>query len=202
MSTDTGVCHLLSAAELLLAARNGDRSAWEGLVLRYTGVVRSAVSQFRLQESDAADVVQNTWLRLLVHTATIRDPDKLGGWLSTTAKREALAVIRRARPEIASESAGDGLPAPGPLPEEVVILAETRAAVRAAADGLTERRKLLVDALFYQSPRTYEEVSRQTGLPIGSIGPTRGRTLQELRHRLCEPGCVACSDRHRPAQIA
>ena len=202
MLTDTGICHTLSAAELLLAARDGDRSAWEELVLRYSGVVRSAVSEFRLQESDAADVVQNTWLRLLVHAATIRDPRKLGGWLSTTAKREALAVIRRSRPEIVSESAGDGLPAPGPSPEEVVILAETRAAVRAAADGLTERRKLLVDALFYQSPRTYEEVSRQTGLPIGSIGPTRGRTLRELHRRLCEPGCVACSDQCRPAKIA
>jgi RNA polymerase sigma factor (sigma-70 family) len=202
MSMHTGMCHPRNAAELLHAARSGDRSAWEELVLRYSGVVRSAVSEFRLQESDAADVVQNTWLRLLVHAATIRDPRKLGGWLSTTAKREALAVIRRSRPEIASESAGDGLPAPGPSPEEVVILAETRAAVRAAADGLTERRKLLVDALFYQSPRTYEEVSRQTGLPIGSIGPTRGRTLRELHRRLCEPGCVACSDQCRPAKIA
>jgi RNA polymerase sigma factor (sigma-70 family) len=202
MLSDTGIRHPSSAAELLLAAGNGDRSAWEELVLRYTGIVRSAVSTFRLQESDAADVVQNTWLRLLVHMAAIRDPEKLGGWLSTTAKREALAVIRRSRPEIATESAGDELPAPGPSPEEVVILAERRAAVRAAANGLTERRKLLVDALFYQPPRSYDEVSRQTGLPVGSIGPTRGRTLRELRHRLCGPGCVACSGQCCPAKIA
>jgi RNA polymerase sigma factor (sigma-70 family) len=202
MSMHAGMCHPRNVAELLLAARSGDRSAWEEIVLRYTGVVRSAVSEFRLQESDAADVVQNTWLRLLLHAAAIRDPGKLGGWLSTTAKREALAVIRRSRSEIATESAGDGLPAPGRSPEEVVVLAETRAAVRAAADGLSERRKLLVDALFSQSPRTYEEVSRRTGLPIGSIGPTRGRTLRELHRRLCEPGYVACSDRCRPAKIA
>src|ERR1700750_2599763 len=136
MSMHTGMCHSRNVAELLLAARSGDRSAWEELVLRYSGVVRSAVSGFRLQESDAADVVQNTWLRLLVHAATIREPGKLGGWLSTTARREALAVVRRSRAEIASESAGHGLPAPGPSPEEVVVLAETRAAVRAAADGL------------------------------------------------------------------
>src|SRR6185295_20301702 len=79
MSMHTGMCHPRNAAELLLAARSGDRSAWEELVLRYSGVVRSAVSEFRLQESDAADVVQNTWLRLLVHAATIREPGKLGG---------------------------------------------------------------------------------------------------------------------------
>jgi RNA polymerase sigma factor (sigma-70 family) len=202
MSMHTSGCHRSSAAELLLAARGGDQSAWEEIVRRYTGVVRSAVAEVRLQEADAADAVQNTWLRLLVHAATIRDPGKLGGWLATTAKREALAVIRRSRPEIVSESAGDGRPAPDPSPEEVVILAERRAAVRAAADGLTERRKLLVDVLFYQSPRTYEEVSRRTGLPIGSIGPTRGRTLRELRRRLCAPGCVAYPDWARPAKIA
>jgi RNA polymerase sigma factor (sigma-70 family) len=181
-----------TAAELLLAARDGDRSAWEEIVDRYTGLVRSVVVEFRLQDSDAADVVQNTWLRLFVHSTTIRDPECLAGWLATTARREALALIRRSRPEIASESAGEALAAADPSPEEVVVLAETRAAVRAATDELTERRRLLVDALFYQPPRSYDEVSRRTGVPVGSIGPTRGRTLRELRRRLGEPGHAAC----------
>jgi RNA polymerase sigma factor (sigma-70 family) len=174
-------------AGLLRAARSGDRSAWEQIVARYTGLVRSVAAEFRLQESDTADVVQNTWLRLFTHAASIREPEKLAGWLATTARREALGLIRRARPEVASEAVGDGLPAQGHSPEDVVIIAETRAAVRAATDGLTERRRILLDALFYQPPHTYEEVSRRTGLPVGSIGPTRGRALRELHRRLCEP---------------
>jgi hypothetical protein len=113
---------------------------------------------------------------------------------STTAKREALAVVRRSRPEIASESAGNGLPAPGLSPEEVVVLAEMRAAVQAAADGLSERRKLLVDVLFYQSPRTYEEVSRRTGLPVGSIGPTCRSAGHGSR------GVSGVDDRHRGSE--
>jgi RNA polymerase sigma factor (sigma-70 family) len=173
-------------ADLLLAAADGDQHAWAELVDRYTTLVTAVVSGYRLQESDAADVVQNTWLRLLTYSATIREPEKLGGWLATTARREALGLIRRARAEMASASAGDALVDSAPSPEETVVTAETHAAVRAAAGELTGRRRLLVDVLFYQPPQSYEEVSRRTGMPIGSIGPTRLRILQEL-HQLLRP---------------
>ena len=184
-------CHRSSVADLLLAARSGDRSAGDELIVRYAGLVNATVARFRLQESDRADVVQSTWLRLLVHSATIRDPEKIAGWLTTTAKREALAVIRRSRQETASESAGDGVAASHPSPEDVVILAETRAAVRAAVDGLGGRRRLLVDALFYDAAQTYEDASHHAGMPVGSIGPTRGRILRELHRRLDGPESMA-----------
>ncbi len=174
-------------ADLIRAARGGDQRAWAELVARYSGMVSAVVTGFRLQESDAADVVQNTWLQLLRNSASIRDPEKLGGWLATTARREALGLIRRSRAVIVSASAGDALVDPAPSPEEVVVTAETHAAVRAAAGELTGRRRLLVDVLFYQPPQSYEEVSRRTGMPIGSIGPTRRRTLQELQQLLRDP---------------
>ena len=76
--------------------RPGNRSS-----RRYARLVRSIAAEFRLQESDAADVAQNTWLRLLAYGGTIRDPEKLGSWLATTARREASALLRRSRPEVA-----------------------------------------------------------------------------------------------------
>jgi RNA polymerase sigma factor (sigma-70 family) len=175
---------------LLHAATGGDRHAWAELFERYSGLVAAVVASFRLQESDAADVVQNTWLRLLRYSATIRDPEKLGGWLATTARREALALIRRSRADIPSDSAGDSLAATAPSPEDAVITAEAHAEVRAAAGTLTGRRRLLVEVLFYQPPQSYEEVSRRTGMPLGSIGPTRRRTLQELHGLLCSQAPV------------
>jgi RNA polymerase sigma factor (sigma-70 family) len=184
-------------ADLLFAAAGGDQQAWAELVARYTAVVTAVVSGFRLQESDAADVVQNTWLRLLTYSATIREPEKLGGWLATTARREALGLIRRSRAEMASATAGDTVVDSAPSPEEAVMTAETRAAVRAAAGELTGRRRLLVDVLFYQPPQSYEEVSRRTGMPLGSIGPTRRRTLQELHQLLHARGPFSA-----PAKVA
>jgi len=187
MPTSADTSYTSSVADLLLKAGSGDRSAAEQIVVRYAGLVKAVVARMGLQESDVADVVQSTWLRLFTHTAAIRDPEKLGGWLSTTARREALALIRRRQAEIASESVGDRLVAVEPSPEDLVIIDETRAAVRAATRELTERQRLVADALFYQPAGSYEEVSRRTGLPVGSIGPTRGRTLRKLQQRLCEP---------------
>src|SRR3712207_307335 len=63
--------------DLLAAATAGDQGAWAELVVRYSGLVAAVVAGFRLQESDAADVVQNTWLRLVTHSATIRDAARL-----------------------------------------------------------------------------------------------------------------------------
>ena len=64
---------------VLQAARAGDKTAWEELVHRYDGAVRATVASYRLAPADAADVAQNTWLRLVEHAASIRDPEKLGG---------------------------------------------------------------------------------------------------------------------------
>ena len=187
MSAPTTADHdQATVADLLRYASDGDQQAWAELIARYTGIVTGVVAGFRLQESDAADAVQNTWVRLITYSTSIREPEKLGGWLATTARREALALIRRSRSEIATASAGEGLAATAASPEDVAVAAETRAVVRAATDELSGRRRLLVEVLFYQPPQSYEEVARRTGMPIGSIGPTRRRTLQEL-HQLLRP---------------
>jgi hypothetical protein len=43
-----------------------------------------------LAESDAADVAQTTWLRLLEHIDRIQYPDRVGSWLAATARNECL----------------------------------------------------------------------------------------------------------------
>ena len=86
-------------ATILGAACAGDASAWDELDRRYRGAVRAAVGSYRLKPADAADAIQNTWLRLFERAATIRSPEMLGGWLMATERRECLALIRRQRSE-------------------------------------------------------------------------------------------------------
>jgi hypothetical protein len=53
-----------------------------------SAATRQAVTHdFRLAESDAADVVQATWLRLLEHIDRIEQPARVGSWLAATAER-------------------------------------------------------------------------------------------------------------------
>ncbi|MGH3430620.1 MAG: RNA polymerase sigma factor [Mycobacteriales bacterium] len=100
-----GLAHRVSAtirrrADLRRAralTRAGDDKqplAWEELINRYGRLVRSTVASFRLQPADAEDAVQNTWLRLLERIDTIKAPEHLEGWLTTTTRREWLVLLR------------------------------------------------------------------------------------------------------------
>ena len=136
--------------------------------------------------ADTADAIQNTWLRLFERAATIRNPDTLGGWLTTTARRECLALIRRQRAERPVATIDIGQPAPDPTPEAAMVTAEAQRHVRLATDTLSDRQRALIDALYYHPVGTYADVGRHTGMPIGSIGPTHQRAIRCLRHRLSD----------------
>jgi RNA polymerase sigma factor (sigma-70 family) len=177
-----------SNAVLLRAVGEGEPPAWEELISRYGRLVRSTVASFRLQEADAEDAVQNTWLRLMERMDTIRDPRCLGGWLATTASRECLALIRRGHREAPDDAAAEQLVAVDPGPETAVVVDADRSAVNAAVRELPGARQLLIHALFYQPECSYAEVSHVTGMPQGSIGPTRRRALRELRYALEQRG--------------
>ena len=83
-----------STTARLRAALDGDRGAWAEIVDEYTNLLWWIARSYRLDEATSADVVQTVWLQLVQHGRSIADPEKLAGWLSTTARREAL---RRAK---------------------------------------------------------------------------------------------------------
>ena len=177
-----------TVTELVRAAADGDGRAWGEIVARYGDLVRATVGGFRLQQADAADAVQNTWLRALERIGTVREPERLGGWLGTTAARECLAVLRRSKRELPVDAFVDQMAWTGPTPETRVLHAERDRAVDTAVALLPTRRRDLVNAIFRGPETDYVEVSRSTGMPVGSIGPTRGRALVELRGRMQRGG--------------
>ena len=171
---------------LLERAARGDAAAWTEIVGRYGPFVRSVVgTTYRLGPDDKADAVQNTWLRLLERAETIRDPEKIIGWLATTARREGLAIARRRRVETSLSAVDEDPPSPDASPESQAIDAETRLLLRQATDDLPDRSRVLIDALYFDSARLpYALVARRLGMPIGSVGPTRSRALHTLRATL------------------
>jgi RNA polymerase sigma factor (sigma-70 family) len=138
---------------------------------------------FRLVESDAADVFQATWLRLVEHIDRLQNPDRVASWLAVTARHECLRVLAaRKRIVLVHDEAALGEGAVH-LPElDERLLAEERAqAVREALGRLPRRWQRLLELLMADPPVSYAEISDQLGLPVGSIGPTRGRCLARLR---------------------
>jgi RNA polymerase sigma factor (sigma-70 family) len=168
---------------LVQAATAGDHQAWDSLVSRYVALLWSIAFRHGLSESDAADVVQNTWLRLFEHIHEVREPARVGSWLATTAQRESLRSVAQRQRLVPSDDEAtfdgpDRLQAP---PDEALLAREQAAAARAALDTLPPTWRSLVELLTQDPPLTYEKIGADLGVPIGSIGPTRGRCVRRLR---------------------
>ncbi|WP_369139060.1 RNA polymerase sigma factor [Modestobacter versicolor] len=176
-------------AELVRSAGAGDRAAWDALVARYAGLVWSVARGYRLQGEDAADVFQTTWLRLVEQLPRIREPDRVGGWLATTARRECLRVLRRSGRETVSQAEVlEAVPDDVPAFDETLARAEQREALWHHLQTSSDRCRRLLRVLVADPPLSYTEVAEVLEMPIGSIGPTRRRCLEQLRKRLEEAG--------------
>ncbi|HWR49152.1 MAG TPA: sigma-70 family RNA polymerase sigma factor [Pseudonocardiaceae bacterium] len=193
MTAATRSCPSLGApgnvADLLRRASDGDPLAWEDILRRYGQLVSATVRSFRLQDADALDAVQMTWLRLAENAHRVQFPERLAGWLATTARHECLHILRRASlaPNLchpAPDTAAD----PSMGPEQRVIDADTTRTLWDIVAELPPRQRALLQELFADHRRSYAEAARTAGIPLGGIGPTRARALRQLRGMLKDSG--------------
>jgi RNA polymerase sigma factor (sigma-70 family) len=188
-------------AELSLlvdAASGGDSAAWRALVERFEGMVWAVARGHGLEPADAEEVCQTTWLRLTQHIGRLKDPDRIGGWLAVTARREALRVIAAGR---RVDPAADFLLIDERSPEQEVLDAEAAAdrtqrlrQVWEAFQELPERCRALLRVLVASPPPSYTEVAATFEMAVGSIGPTRARCLDRLRSLLRARGVIGAPD--------
>jgi RNA polymerase sigma factor (sigma-70 family) len=170
-------------AGLVRGAAAGDRRSWERLVDQFARLIWSITADFKLGESDAADVAQTTWLRLLEHIDRIEYPDRVGSWLAATARNECLrGLAARKRVVLAQdEEVLSGAVASSPEIDERILADERDQIVRDAMSRLPGRWQRLLELLMADPPASYADISTELDLPVGSIGPTRGRCLARLR---------------------
>ena len=172
---------------LVARAAQGDQIAWNDIVERYAPLVWSICARYRLTGQDVEDVGQTVWLRLVEQLGKLREPAALPGWIATTTQRECVRVSRASRrPDRAAAEPDDLESVAGPVViEQEVITAETHAALRAAFAELPLRCRQLLTLLMSDPARSYLEISTILQVPVGSIGPERGRCLQRLRRSSC-----------------
>ena len=177
----------MQSGELMTRIRDGDEAAWIALTDRYTGLLWSIARGLRLDDADAADAVQATWLRLLENMTAIRDPDRIGGWLATSMRRECFDVLRRAaRVRVGGPGGDDWAALPDPAdPLDVALLRDERDAALWHAVGLLKPHcRRLLRVLSADPPPSYAEAAAALDMPLGSVGPTRQRCLRCLRDLL------------------
>ncbi|MEP7160103.1 MAG: sigma-70 family RNA polymerase sigma factor [Dermatophilaceae bacterium] len=168
---------------LMERAQRGDDTAWSEIQSRYGGLVRRVVRDCGILDAHTGDVVQTTWLRLVEHVQDVQDPQRLGSWLATVARREAWHTSAIVAREVCHEhdvlDRLDGTATPGP--EGQTLDHDERGRLRQAVAALPPRQRHLLTLLMQDPVPSYDEISRLTGMTIGSIGPTRARAIERLR---------------------
>jgi DNA-directed RNA polymerase specialized sigma24 family protein len=154
-------------AALVQAAGSGDQQAWNGLVDKFASTVWAIARGYRLNAADAADVSKTTWLRL-----------------------EALRVLRMAGRQIPNGDDFEVLPdiTASVSPDRGLLAAERDRLVAELIEQLPERSQILLRLLSADSPLSYRDISEALSMPIGSIGPTRARALEQLRRLALRAG--------------
>jgi RNA polymerase sigma factor (sigma-70 family) len=171
---------------LVAQARDGVAAAWEALIGRFGGLVAAIARRCRLSDADVGEVCQTTWLRLVENLDRIEQPERLGAWLATTARRESLRIATR-QVVVSANDLVHSLPDDkADLLDAALLRQEQVSAIRLAAERLSPRCRGLLGLLMGDDDLPYKEIAEQLSMPIGSIGPTRGRCLDHLREILAE----------------
>lgn len=164
------------------AAREGSEDALGQIVADLSPLLWQVARSAGLSSGDAEDVLQTVWMRLVAHLDDIHDSAALVGWLVTTAKREAWRVRATGRRLLpADRDLLAELPDEGPGSEEQVILDDQRRRLWTAIGQLSARCQELLRIVAFAPRPDYAAVAAALGMPVGSIGPTRGRCLAKLR---------------------
>jgi RNA polymerase sigma factor (sigma-70 family) len=165
--------------------RAGKRGALDELVADFSPLLWHVARAQGLDHDAAADVVQTTWLTFLQRLGDIRDPQALAGWLITVTRREAWRVGGAAQRLAATDDDEfERRPSDDLLPEDDLLQAERHRFLWAAVRRLSPRCQELLRVVAFARRPNYSTVAEALGMPIGSVGPTRGRCLAKLRDLL------------------
>ncbi|WP_402461929.1 RNA polymerase sigma factor [Isoptericola aurantiacus] len=184
------------AAFALLEYREGRPEALGDFVREATPLLWRTVRSQGVERDAADDVVQQTWAALVRHVDTITEPLATLKWLLVTARRGAWEAVRKDRtddmrrtelPDDDAETSAT-LPDPAPGPEAELLRSERDRSLWAALGELPERCRELLRLVSLADRPDYKAISAAIGMPVGSIGATRGRCLAKLRAVLTDRG--------------
>lgn len=167
------------------AYRRGDEHRMGELVALLTPILWHTVRAQRLDRDSAEDVLQTVWLALVRSADSISDPQAVLQWLIVSARREAWRVVKRSDRVDVREFEPDDLTAPaGDVPDAVVARVDGDDRLWQHIGQLSDRCRELLRVIAFADRPDYAAIAKALGMPVGSIGPTRGRCLAKLRQSL------------------
>lgn len=167
----------------LIAVRDhGDRAAFARLFGHFGPRIKAMLVRGGLRDGTAEDVVQDVMLAVW-HKARQFDPHRAeaSAWIYRIARNRQIDLARRNRMPVAEpveepESAE-------PDAAQIVALAQEARVLRAALDRLNPEQTRAIEQA-YMDDMPHSEISRITGLPLGTIKSRIRLGLDRLRREL------------------
>lgn len=162
---------------------DGDASGLDDLVRLMTPVLWQVVRACSLPEDSAEDVVQTTWVAFVRSAGRLRDTQSVGGWLTTTARREAWRVSQAggSRTTFVEDDTLERVVPPERSAEAEMVIRDESDQLWSAVGALDERCQMLLRVVAFAERPDYAGIARDLDMPVGSIGPTRMRCLRKLK---------------------
>lgn len=169
--------------ELALRAQTRDAAAFRAIMRRHNQKLYRLARSIMRNDSEAEDIVQETYVTAFAHLASFRGEATLATWLSRIAINEALGRLRRKRRAaavIAAEPAGDARIIPFPLavsgddPERTMAQRQILRLVEQATDALPDAYRTVFVA------RVIEGLSIEETADLLSLKP---QTVKTRLHR-------------------
>lgn len=162
--------------------RAGDHDGLDELVRCMTPVLWQVVRSYGLEREHAEDVVQTVWLTLVRRQESIAEPKAVGAWLTTTARREAWRVAKMvARSSPVNDEVIEARAPHQVSVESDVVAADDAERLWRCVQALAPRCQRLLRLIAFDHRPDYAGLAADLGMPVGSIGPTRGRCLAKLK---------------------
>jgi RNA polymerase sigma factor (sigma-70 family) len=174
-----------SDAELVARAREGETSAYEGLVRRHQGATRALAFALVGDRTEAEDLCQEAFLRAFRNLDLLADPGKFAPWLRRVTFGVCIDWVRTFRPQLyRSETADDeaatlAAPSREPSPlDHVERLELTERVMRALAELPPRYRTPL--AMYHIDGLSHEKVARALDVPVGTVRSLVARARRKL----------------------
>jgi RNA polymerase sigma factor (sigma-70 family) len=167
----------------------GDGAAFEAIVARHGPMVWTVCRQVLHDPNDAEDAFQATFLVLARRAGSIRERERLGGWLHGVACKVAARARRDVRQRPTSDISEPGLqgPSSGPSPDEDALRRERLALLHEELERLPGKYRDPI-VLCHLEGCTHDEAAGRLGWPVGTVRGRLSRGRDRLRDRLSRRG--------------
>ena len=163
--------------------RQGVPGAIDTLVRLVSPLLWHTARQCGLTAAEAEDVVQQTFLSLVRSKDSVSDPLAVVRWLTVSLRRLAWRERSNSAKRSNEEPTDDDLPR-APSAEHTAVLTDQQRRLWEKVGELNERCRRLLAVIAFAPRPDYAAIAVDLGIPVGSIGPTRGRCLAKLRAQL------------------